>query len=300
VIDSTTGQDTWRYKLGAPVAGGIGFNGALIALTMLNNDLVAIKPASSAVLWRQRLTSRVYTPPVLAGGRVFVSASDRSLSAFDAQTGARLWTTNRPPEPLVLSQGGTLGVYKNTLLVGGSGRLMGVNPDNGQILWETSVAVTRATNDIERLIDLVGQPHRVGDSVCVRSYQAAVACVDVQKGLTVWTKNTQGASGVSGDAELVVSSESDGRVKLWNRSNGDLIWSIDSLAHRRLSAPLMVGNSIIVGDFEGFVHVLNKADGKFVVRFKTDGSAVISPPVISGNAVIVATAKGGIFAFSPQ
>ncbi len=304
LINTISGKDLWRFKLGVGIASGVGFDGQIAVVTTVKNELIAltttVQPAQVAVAWRQPLAARVFTAPLVAGGRVFVLAGDRSIHAFDAQTGAKLWTTTRPSEPLVLSQAGTLGVYKNTLLVGGSGRLLGVNPDNGQIVWETSVATTRATNDIERLIDLVGTPHRVGDSVCVRAYQISVACVDAQKGLATWSKNTQGAVGVSGDAETVVSSESDGRVKLWNRQTGALIWSVDALAHRGLSAPLLIGNSIVLGDFEGYVHVLNKLDGKFVVRFKTDGSPLAAAPVVSGNVVVVATTKGGIFAFSPK
>jgi outer membrane protein assembly factor BamB len=310
VINTITGKDYWRFKLGADIASGVGFDGKVLAVTTVDNELVALVPTAASgtpglatatpIAWRQRLASRIYTAPLVAGGRVFVLAGDRSISAFDAQTGVKLWTTMRPSEPLVLSQAGTLGVYKNTLLVGGSGRLLGINPDNGQVAWETSVASTRATNDIERLIDLVGAPNRVGDTVCIRAYQTSVACVDAQKGLVIWSKNTKGAVGVSGDAETVVSSESDGRVKLWNRKTGALVWSVDTLAHRGLSAPLLIGNSIVVGDFEGYVHVINKLDGQFTVRFKTDGSALAAAPVVSGTVVIVATTKGGIFAFSPK
>lgn len=302
VLSSANGADLWRFKLGQDLSSGVGFDGQTLAVTTVGNELVVVQPAAQTgkVAWRQLLKSRVFTPPLVAGGRIFVLLGNRQVQAFDAQTGTSLWTLNRPSEPLVLSQAGTLGVYKNTLIVGGSGRMLAVNPDNGQILWETAVAVTRATNDIERLNDLVGQPHREGDSICVRAYQASVACVDASKGQTQWTKAAQGAVGVSGDAQSVVSTESNGRVRLWSRQSGETIWTIESLAHRNLSAPLLVGNSIVVGDYEGYVHVINKANGSFTARFKTDGSAVTTAPLLVGTTVIVATAKGGIFAFSPK
>ena len=246
------------------------------------------------------LQARVYTAPLVAGGRVFVLAGDRTVQAFDAVTGAKLWNFQRASEPLILSQAGTLGVYQNTLLVGHSGRLLGINPDNGQVQWELSVATSRATNDIERLIDLVGVPNRVGDSVCVRSFQTSVACVDVAKNAVIWSKPSQGSTGVSGDAASMVSTESDGRVKVWNRATGDLLWTSDKLVYRGLSTPLLVGNSIIVGDAEGYVHVMNKITGAFTARFKTDGGAIVAAPVVLGNIVVVVTAKGGIYAYSPK
>lgn len=302
VINTESGADVWRIKLSADISSGVGFDGQTLALTTLNNELVAIQSSAKGgtLAWRRALLARVYTAPLVAGGRVFVLAGDRSVQAFDAATGAKLWNFQRTSEPLILSQGGTLGVYKNTLLVGSSGRLLGLNPDNGQVQWETSVATTRATNDIERLIDLVGTPSRSGDSVCVRAYQAGVACVDAQKGATLWTKTTQGSTGVSGNADQLVGTESDGRVKAWNRTTGEQLWISDKLAHRGLSAPLLIGNSVVVGDFEGYVHVMNKIDGTFTARFKTDGSAIAAAPVASGAVVVVTTAKGGIFAFSPK
>jgi outer membrane protein assembly factor BamB len=302
VVSTVSGKDLWRLKLGAELAAGVGFNGNLLAVMTQSNELVVVQSNAQAgtVLWRSVLSARSFTAPLIAGGRVFVLAGDRSVHAFDAGNGRKLWTAQRPVEPLVLNQAGTLGVYRNTLLVGGSGRLLGMNPDTGQIQWEASVATTRATNDIERLVDLVGTPTRAGDTVCVRAYQASVACVDALKGLTLWSKPTQGSVGISGDAVHLASTESDGRVKAWNRQTGELVWTNDKLAHRGLSAPLVIGNSVVVGDFEGYVHVLNKADGVFTARFKTDGSPIVAAPVVSGTVVIVATQKGGLYAYSPQ
>jgi outer membrane assembly lipoprotein YfgL len=301
-IDSVSGRDIWRLKLNAELSSGVGFDGQTAAVTTLDNQLVAIKSTSSVatISWNRPLFARTYTPPLVAGGRIFVLTGERTVHAFDASNGAKLWNFQRASDALILSQLGTLGVYKNTLIVGHSNRLLGLNPDNGQILWETSVASTRATNDIERLIDLVGVPNRVGDSICVRSYQAAVACVDAQAGTTTWSKPAQGGTGVSGNADVVVSAESNGQIKAWKRSNGDPLWVNEQLAHRGLSAPFVIGNSVVVGDAQGYVHVLNRADGTFTARFKTDGSGIVAQPVASSNVVVVATVAGGLFAFSPR
>lgn len=303
VINAVTGADMWRARVDAEFSSGVGFDGKTAVVTTTDNELIAFTLGSKSqpvIAWRKMLQARVYTAPLVAGGRVFVVAGDRTVQAFDATTGVKLWGLQRSSEPLILSQAGTLGVYQNTLIVGHSGRLLGVNPDNGQVQWELAVATSRATNDIERLIDLVGAPNRVGDSVCVRSFQTSVACADVAKNVVVWSKATQGSTGVSGDVGMVVSTESDGRVKAWSRATGDLLWTSDKLIYRGLSAPLLIGNSVVVGDFEGYVHVMSKVNGTFTARFKTDGSAIAAAPVASGTVVVIATTKGGIFAFSPK
>jgi outer membrane protein assembly factor BamB len=303
-IQTQTGQIAWQIKLGTELTAGVGFAGEQAAVISEKNELIAIKVIAASkqasVQWRRTLNSRTYSAPMIAGGRIFVLLSDRTLQAYDAETGALLWESLKSNESLVLNQAGTLGVYKNVLIAGGSGRLYGVNPDNGRIIWDVVVSTSRATNDIERLIDLVGAPNRVGDSICVRAYQSGIACVDASKGLSVWRKTTAGNVGVGGDAGLVISTESDGRVKAWNRQSGEQLWVHDKLAHRGLSAPLVVGNSIVVGDAQGYVHVLNKQDGSFTARFETDGSAVVSAPILAGTVVMITTTKGNVFAYSPQ
>ena len=45
---------------------------------------------------------QTYTPPLVAGRRVFVQAADRTTSAWDGQSGRRLWAQQRTAENLVL------------------------------------------------------------------------------------------------------------------------------------------------------------------------------------------------------
>ena len=47
------------------------------------------------VIWKERLPAETYTPPLVAGRRVFAQTADRSTTAFDGQSGRRLWTQTR-------------------------------------------------------------------------------------------------------------------------------------------------------------------------------------------------------------
>ena len=73
---------------------------------------------------------------------------------------------------------------------GGNIQLAGLNPLNGSIRWEAPIATPRGTNDVERLVDLVGRVSRVGNSVCARAFQASVGCVDTGRGLVSQAKGT--------------------------------------------------------------------------------------------------------------
>ena len=297
-INPDTGRDLWRFQLGKPLDAGIGADGQTAAVITRENELLTVVDGKER--WRIRLPARSFTAPLVAGGRVFVLLADRSVSAFDGATGARLWTQTRPGEPLVLEQGGVLLAVGDTLVAGLSSRLTGLDPLNGRVRWSAPVANSRGTNEVERLNDLVGTVSRLGNSVCTRAFSAAVACVDADNGAVVWSKPAQGATGVGGDDRLVFGTESDGKVQAWQRADGASAWTVDRLTFRQLSAPLAVGRVVFVGDSEGWVHVLSREDGSDMARLSTDGSGIVGAPIVAGQVLVVQTRKGGLFAWKPQ
>jgi len=297
-LNAHTGAELWRVNVGAPISAGVGSDGRFAAVVTRDNELVVLDRGQSP--WRARLTSQVFTAPLVAGERVFVLGADRSLGAFDAKTGRKLWQNQRPGDALVLRQSGVLMAVGNTLVLGLSGHLIGMNPLNGSILWDAPVATPRGTNDIERLVDLVSGASREGNVVCVRSFHAAVACVDASRGAVNWKKQAFGAVGLQGDDLNVYGVEGDGRLMAWRRADGETVWSSDRLRYRQLSAPLVLGRSVVVGDDAGLVHLLARSDGSPLARLSTDGSAIAVTPVLAAGTMVVVTRKGGVFGFQPE
>lgn len=298
LMDARSGTDVWRAQAGGRIAAGAGTDGTTVAVVTHENDLVALAQGKES--WRQKLPARSFTAPLVAGARVFVLAGDRSISAFDARTGRRLWNRQRPSEPLILRQAGVLVPVGDVLVAGLSGRLVGMNPNTGAVLWEAPIASPRGVNDLERLVDLVGRISRVGNSVCARAYQANVGCVDAARGNLVWTKAANGFDGVHGDEQTVFGAEADGRIMAWRRSDGERAWASDRLRHRNPGAPLVLGRSVAFGDAFGLVHLLSRADGSPLNRLVTDGSPVAATPVLSGQTMVVVTRNGGVFGFAPE
>ena len=297
-LESGSGRELWRAQAGEPLSAGVGSDGRVAAVVTRANSLVAVE--EGRVLWRQPLPAQVFTAPLVAGQRVFVLGADRSLAAFDGRSGRRLWSLQRPGEPLVLRQSGVLIAVGDTLVTGFSGRLVGINPGNGSVRWEAPIATPRGINDVERLVDLVSGVSRQGTSVCVRAFQASVGCVDATRGTVQWTRPAQGAQGLSGDDRAIYGTESDGRLVAWRRADGERLWTDDRLRFRGLGTPLLAGRSLIVGDATGLVHVLSREDGSPLNRIGTDGSAVVGAPVLAGETLVVATRAGGVFAFRPE
>lgn len=297
-FEASTGRELWRTNVGAAIAAGVGSDGVLASVVTHANEIVTMQ--SGRVIWRQKLGASGYTAPLVAGGRVFVLSSDRSVTAFDGQSGRKLWSQKRSSEALVLRQSGVLLAVDDTLVVGLSGRLVGLNPLDGNVRWEAPIATARGTNDVERLVDLVGRVSREGSVVCARSFRVSVGCVNAARGTLLWTKPASGSEGVHGDARAVFGVETDGKVIAWNQTNGERLWSTERLQYRSLTAPVVVGRSVAIGDSTGLVHLLSREDGSPLNRLSTDGSAVATAPVLAGNTLVVVTRNGGIYGFSPE
>jgi outer membrane protein assembly factor BamB len=181
-----------------------------------------------------------------------------------------------------------------------SGRLTGVDPDTGSTRWEAPVAAARGTNDVERLIDLVGGVARQGSVVCARAFQSAVGCVDATDGKLLWSKPADGATGLAGDGALVFGVEADGKVIAWNAAGGERVWLNESLRWRDLTGPLVLGRSVVVGESTGQLLLLARADGKLLERIGTDSSGLAAAPVTAANTLVAVTRSGGVYGFQPQ
>lgn len=297
-LDARTGATLWRAQLDTPLVAGVGSDGQRAAVVSKARQLIVLE--NGRELWRARLAAQAYTAPLVAGGRVFVLLADRSVLAFDGETGARLWAQQRPGEPLVLREGGLLTAVGDTLVVGWSGRIAGLDPDSGTVGWEAPLATPRGTNDVERLVEILGRVSRVGTNVCARAFQATIGCIDASRGAVLWTRAAQGAVGIDGDAEMLYGSESNGTVLAWKRADGTPVWTHDALRYRKLTAPLLLGRSVIVGDASGQVHLLSREDGTPLNRLTTDSSGVVAAPVVAGKTLVAVTRQGSVYGFRPD
>ena len=298
LIDAATGQVRARSSAGQSLSAGVGADKQFVAVVSRDNQLIV--QSDQKELWRQKIPSLVVTPPLVAGERVFVLAADRTVYAFDAANGRKLWTQQRSGESLLLAQAGLLTAVGDTLLAAQGGRLLGLNPQNGSLRWDVQVASGRGVNEVERLADLVSGVSRVADSVCLRAFQYAVSCVDARTGRSMWNKSASGASGIGGDIQTVFGTESDGKVIAWRRADGEKLWTNEKLRFRSVTGPTLAGGALLLGDGDGNLHFLSPTDGKLLNRLSTDGSPIVSAPVWLASTWVVVTERGNVIGFRAQ
>ncbi len=297
-VDADTGKENWRADAGGRLSTGIGTDGRFSAVVTRDGDLVTLE--GGKILWRQHLGSAVVTAPFVAGERVFVLGVDRSVQAFDALDGKKLWVYARAGDALTLSQAGVLTSWQDTLLFGLGARLTALDPLKGTIRWEVPVAAPRGTNEVERLADLVGPASRVGSVYCIRAFQNGIGCIDAERVTALWSINMSGGQAVGADVDYVFAGDASDRLSARRRSNGESVWLSDKFQNRKLSGMLSIGKVVVFGDLDGYVHFLDRATGAPLLRLPTNGSPIVGTPMRAGNTLAVTTRDGSVYAFRPE
>jgi outer membrane protein assembly factor BamB len=124
--------------------------------------------------------------------------------------------------------------------------------------------------------------------------------VDAQKGVLNWRQSANGYIGLAADTQQVYSVEADGRIHALQLSTGAAGWLTEALRYRKLSAPLVLGRSLVVGDEVGNLFWLARADAQVLKRVSGDGSALAATPVQAQGRLLTVSAKGAVMAYAPE
>ena len=299
-IDTNTGQTVWRSQVKGGISAGTGSDGTFTAVVNDANQVVSLGPQGQ-ILWLYQLPTSVITAPTVVAGTIVVQGADQRLWAFNAATGAKLWSNVSRAPALLLQQAAGITPHGDDLLVGTAlGRIEAVSRVSGIVLWEATLARARGITEVERVIGITGAPAVAGSMVCARAYQSTIGCADLDSGRVLWTEKAVGDTGVSQNGTLVVASQGNGVVQSYAAASGAAGWTNDELKYRHLSAPLLVGETVAVGDYRGYISFLSAKDGSSIGRVSTDDSAIQCPMVVVGKTMVAVTAKGGVFGFLPE
>ena len=298
-IDAANGQTQWRASAEVRLSGGVGADAETVVVASEEGEVVALDAGNGKIKWRARVSSEVLSAPAVGRGLVLVRSIDNRIFAFGAQDGKRRWVYQRAASPLVVRTPASAVIRGDTAYAGfRGGKLVAISLGNGGARWEATVALPKGTTELERVVDVVGDPVVQGREVCATAYQGRVACYEAGSGSQIWARDVSSLTGVSLDARYAYVSDDRGGVQAFDRTNGRSVWKQDRLKLRQLSLPLPAGNTIAVGDFEGYVHFLARDSGAFVARFPGGGGGIRTAPIALPSGVLVQTANGGLHALS--
>lgn len=299
-LDGLTGAVAWRINAGTHLTGGVGSDGNTVAVAGEKGVLLAFD-AQGKKRWQAQASSEILSAPAVGQGLVIVRSLDNRIAAYDADTGERRWAVLRTLPSLTLrSAPGVLVVPQATFLALPGGRLSALNLTNGGPWWEMAIGDPRGTTELERIADASGTPVIIGRQVCAVAYQGRVGCFDAGSGTAHWAKPFSSDVGIGADERTIFAANENGAVSAFALDSGAVVWQNKQLANRVLTTPAVLGNSVVVGDFEGYIHFLSREDGSLIARVRADSSAVLPNPIVVGSNVIFQTKAGTLIAFATE
>lgn len=292
------GRRDWRTRLNISVASGVGGGEGLIIVGAQSGEVVALDESTGKELWRQRLSSEVLAPPKVGEGMAVIRTADGRLTALSATNGNVLWNYQRAV-PLLSLRGVSAPVIEGQSVLAGydNGKLVSLSINDGKVIWDKSVAIPTGRTELERLVDIDADPVIHNGIVYVVAFQGNLAAMDVDTGQTLWDREMSSTSGIAVDPTNAVYV-SDYQSYLWAIADGtgDSLWRQTLLLRRSISAPVIAGDYIVVGDFEGYLHWVARSDGRFVARQRIDKNAIRSQPVVQDGVLYVMTTGGKLVA----
>lgn len=299
---SQTGKQRWRTDLDVPVAAGVGGGDGLILVGTREGQLIALDEQTGKTKWKKQLTSEILAPAKAANRVVVARTADGRISGLSSEDGSRLWSYQRAV-PLLSLRGASEAVIAGNVVIAGyaNGKVVALSLHDGAVIWEVSVAVPRGRTELDRLVDIDSAPVVINDTVYVVAYHGQLAALSLDTGRMLWHREMSSRSGLDVDAgdSVYVSDDTDYIWALQDGS-GDALWRQTRLLRRKVTAPAIAGNNVVVGDFEGYVHWISREDGRFVARTKIADKAIRSKPVVKDGLVFVTASDGTLTAFRIQ
>jgi outer membrane protein assembly factor BamB len=178
-------------------------------------------------------SSRVLTtPPVVADGKVFAKDAQSTVSAFNADTGQRIWSVTLKPEKARDTDefGGGLAWYGGKLFVTtGFAEVFCLDANTGTEVWTSMVSAP-----------IRGAPLVFGDRVFTISIDNKLHAMAAVDGSDLWNFSALqevagyvGGNSPAGSGDFVVAPFTSGELAAFRLDNGRPVWNESLVGPRR-------------------------------------------------------------------
>jgi outer membrane protein assembly factor BamB len=300
--DLKNGQPQWSVDLDLPISGGLGYGDQKLVFGTIEGQIYVLNASDGSLLWSADVSSEVLSSPAVNSEIVVAQSIDNRLYAFDAKTGEELWQHDAGA-PILSIRGNSSSMILNNMVISAfdNGKLIAFNADNGALLWETRLALPKGRTELERMIDIDGQPILVGDIIYSVSYQGRLGALTRGTGRNLWFQDSSSHhSPAHSRGKIFVTEAKNHVVRAFKAGNGEELWNNNQLEYRQLTGPATLGNSVAVADAEGYIHLLDADTGEFVGRTKVGGGGVSADLLVVDQTLLVQSNNGLISAFKIQ
>ncbi len=298
-LDPENGNVQWQVDLEESVSerlsGGITAAYGNLYIGSDNGEVISLSQETGDVNWRIKVGGEVLAKPVADSGLIIINTSRGVLVALNERTGEQRWALSTEVPNLTLRGDSTPvaiggGVFWGTA----NGRLAAAIVERGQLIWQQPVGTPKGATEIDRLVDVDASPIVLGGTLYTVGFNGQLIAVDLRSANPIWKRNYSSANDMATDgSRLFVITEKDHVVAVDTRSGTEL-WSNSLLEHRQLTAPVIMGNYIVVGDTLGYLHWIDRSTGDFVAQQYVDESGFSVGPTLLSDGYVLTTRSGDV------
>ena len=267
-------QRLWEKQISKDgLSSGVEAANGIVVVGNKKGELFVLDQATGDQKWTAKLSGALISSALIQAGRVIVIANDGTVFGFDEKTGQQVWTYRLPSEQLSLrGQASPVALDSRTVLIASSNAyIYAIDSLSGTLRMQRRVAVSDGRSDIQRLIDIDGEPTVAGQFVVTTSYQGQLTVLDLSSQRVAWSEDSSSLTRPEVSARQVFVAQADGKVKSYDLITGQVIWENEQLLNRNLSNPVILGQNLIVGDLDGVLHLMDPSTGSLIGRAKSAG-----------------------------
>lgn len=128
------------------------------------------------------------------------------------------------------------------------------------------------------------------------SYQGELTAFRLYTAKKVWSKSLSTLNDLSWGETQIFVTDVNSKVHAIDPSSGATTWTQNELHHRKLNAPTVWKDYVLVADFEGYIHIISRSNGQLVGREKTVSNPVGSQILVSDEIIYLISDAGQLVA----
>ena len=294
VVELQSGKRVWSLRdRNTEYTSSPGIGDRLVLVGTGNGRVIARAKDSGTLKWVARLPSEVLSRPLETERQVIARSNDGSVYALDKNTGQEIWNFQKTaPKLSVRGNSNPLLVDDSVVIGWDDGRMTALDLEVGKTIWNATVAVPTGQTDLERMVDIDGNPVLDGADIYVSSYSSGVTSVSSLDGKINWTREISSSFSPAVGREHVYVIDDKSVIWAFDKTTGNSVWRKDEFERRRISPPVIYKNFLVIGDFDGYTHWLDIKSGVQVYRKKIANQA-ISVHGVTDEAIIVLISDDG-------
>jgi outer membrane protein assembly factor BamB len=288
-VDLVKGRKLWKFDTDLTPITGLGGNGQVLIATSQDGDIVAYRELDDELvkLWGTRVESEIRATPVIDNDQVFVRSVDGKLRSLAIADGAEQWVVSRRVPALSLT-GNSEPLVAGPLVFAGfdDGKVIAYERASGQTRWESTISAPGGRTEIERLVDVDGRFVLSDGVIYVASFQGRLAALQAVNGDLLWSREFSSYQPIAIDDDTLYLSADDSHLWAIDRRTGTAFWKQDVLHARKITAPAIIGDNVVVADLDGYLHWFSRADGTLLSRIRTSYTRNYVQPVTWQDSVL--------------